>query len=100
MDNSCFCSLKVRLYFGCSFTACGGARLLNELLFFIDEELKDERLCARFKTEEEVEKFRAAFQKGHDLIRAATGQVSGGGMLQFGGGASFSLWLACRYSNI
>ena len=48
-----------------------------------DEELKI--FCARFKTEEQVEKFSAAFQKGHDLIQAATGQVSDG-MLQFGGG--------------
>ena len=42
-----------------------------------DEELKDERLCARFKTEEDVERFRAAFQKGQELIKAATGKVRG-----------------------
>ena len=41
-----------------------------------DEELKDESLCARFKTEEQVEQFRAAFQKGKDLINAASGRVS------------------------
>ncbi|XP_043242100.1 E3 SUMO-protein ligase RanBP2-like [Amphibalanus amphitrite] len=41
---------------------------------FADEELKDERLCARFKTEEEVEKFRGAFRKGLELIKAATGK--------------------------
>ncbi|XP_037076261.1 LOW QUALITY PROTEIN: E3 SUMO-protein ligase RanBP2-like [Pollicipes pollicipes] len=40
---------------------------------FADEELKDERLCARFKTEEIADEFRAAFEKGKQLVSSGSG---------------------------